>query len=84
VVNPQRIIEPLTAQEQVLCAFPGIGPKTAKEILKRASSLAWGLDWLTDMSETCPKIIGVDKGIKSGVKNTMQLDPGNKVAVIAE
>lgn len=83
VVNPQRIIEPLTAQEQVLCAFPGIGPKTAGEILARATSLAWALSYLCDTSPTAPKIAGVGDATKLSVIKTLQLEDGNTLDVIA-
>jgi ERCC4-type nuclease len=83
-INPMKEIIELTPQERVLCAFDGIGPETASEILKRCSTLAWALDYLTDLSPTAPKINGVAAGRKQAIIKTMQLEDGNTLAVIAK
>jgi ERCC4-type nuclease len=84
VINPQKEIMPLTPQERVLCAFDGIGPETANEIMVRCSTLAWALDYLTDLSPDAPKISGVGMGRKQAIIKTLQLENENTLAVIAK
>jgi len=83
VINPSREIMALTPQERVLCGFPGIGPELAGDILKKAGSLAWAIDWLCDLSPTCPKIPGIALGRKQVIVKTLELDDGNTLGVYA-
>lgn len=84
IINPQKEIMPLTPQERVLCAFDGIGPETAAGILEKCGTLAWSLDYLTDLSPETPKIPGVAMGKKMAIIKTLQLEDDNTLAVIAK
>lgn len=83
-INPRREIIALSPQETVLTSLPGIGPELAAEIMRRCSTLAWALDYLTDLSPDAPKIAGIGVGKKQQIVKVMQLDEGNTIAVIAK
>jgi ERCC4-type nuclease len=83
LINPARFIDILTPQERVLCAFDGIGPELAAEILKRAGTLAWALSWLCDTTPTAPKIAGIATGRKLAIIKALQLEDGNTIDVIS-
>jgi ERCC4-type nuclease len=84
IINPTREITPLTPQERVLCAFDGIGPALAAEILERCSTLAWALDYLCDLDPASPKIPGIAFGRKQIIVKTLQLEDGNSLKVTAK
>lgn len=83
LINPTREIIPLTPQERVLCAFDGIGPELAREILQKCTSLAWALDTLTDLEKTAPKIPGVAFGRKQAIMKQLQLPENAKIAIVS-
>jgi len=83
-INPTKEIIPLSPQERVLCAFDGIGPDIAAEILKRCATLAWALDYPTDLAPTAPKIAGIAMGRKMQIIKTLQLEEENTLAVISK
>jgi len=81
VINPTREIMPLTPQERVLCAFDGIGPELAGEILSRCITLATAISFLADLAPTCPKIAGIALGRKQAIRKTLQLPDGETLDI---
>lgn len=80
-VQPARDATIITEAETILCSLPGIGIERAQALLKFCGSVAWTLNYLTDL-DSVEGVPGIGNSIKRRVRRALGLPDWAELCVI--
>lgn len=80
-VKPARDVAIAGEAEIVLTSLPGIGAEKASALLSYCGSVAWALNYLTDLDFE-GSVTGIGEGIKRRVRRALGLEDGMELCVI--
>ena len=81
LVPPARDPRVMSDTERVLTALPGVGLERVMALTEYAGSVAWALQYLTDL-EIKDKVPGIGNGTKAAVRRALGLKENQSMAVI--